>query len=261
MADWAWTKEAVGPADILDAVKTIEANRVQITMKLDRAWTPARRYLEWAYSALQRGGEDGWDTASSLAKRAVCRRMDGILVNNHLGCFLGKNNEKKAEYLAQLRLPGLTLLRDLVIDPRNDIEHAYELATENQATHACEAADLFLRSTKEQDELPAVVSLGWPFHMQFQDWISLETRTQMVTADLQRSHNPTILITGYPDAAEVMILLPQEETLRTCLLQKFTSEQALNLNARFRQEAASLKGGTWMVTADAIAGLKAHLKL
>jgi hypothetical protein len=160
MVPWDWTRETVTPEDILDAAKTMPATDKRIVMNLTRGWVAATRYLEWACAALQRGGDDGWDTASSLAKRAVCRRIDGILANNHLGCFHGNNYKKKAEYLAELKIPGL-LVRNLVIDPRNDIEHAYELATEDQARNACEVAELFLRSTTAEADLPATVTLGW----------------------------------------------------------------------------------------------------
>src|SRR3954465_11028420 len=117
MIDWTWTREAAAPDDILDAAKTIPVTNNRIIMNLTWRWSPARHYLDWARAALNRGGHDGWDTASSLAKRAVCRQMDGILVNNHLGCLLPRNNEPKAEYLTRLGVPGLGTVRSLVIDP------------------------------------------------------------------------------------------------------------------------------------------------
>jgi hypothetical protein len=60
-------------------------------MDLTSRWVPAHKYLGWARAALERGGEDGWDSACSLAKRSVCRQVDGILAHNHLGSFHGQN--------------------------------------------------------------------------------------------------------------------------------------------------------------------------
>src|SRR5438034_4341835 len=87
--------------------------------------------------------------------------MDGFLFHNLLSHFLGKNFKLKAEMLADLRVPGLNLVRDLVIDPRNDIEHEYTLTTEKQARNAVELAELFLAGTEDEDMLIASISHGW----------------------------------------------------------------------------------------------------
>src|SRR5581483_1209741 len=93
---WGWTRTRVSPDNILDAARAMPRTNDRSTITLTAGWVAARRYLGWAQAALQRSGDDGWDTASSLAKRAVCRQMDGILVHNHLGCCLGRNNKDKA---------------------------------------------------------------------------------------------------------------------------------------------------------------------
>lgn len=159
MITWTWTKQNVSPEIILDAVRNIPVTDQRCETDFAGRWIRSDRYFAWARDALHRGGDDGWDAAAGWAKRAVCRRMDGILANNHLGHFLGRNYKDKAEYLKHLKVPGLTALRDLVIDPRNDIEHAYEPATEEHARRACDVAELFLGATEA--ESPAVISLGW----------------------------------------------------------------------------------------------------
>ena len=113
---WDWTRKRVTPDDVLDAARAMPSANDRYVMHLTRAWV-MWRHLGWSQESLVRGSEDGRDTASSLAKRAACRQMDGILVHNHLGCFLGKNYKDKAGYLVQIGVPGLSLLRDLVIDP------------------------------------------------------------------------------------------------------------------------------------------------
>src|SRR4051794_35566601 len=102
MVEWEWNRSQVGPAEVLDAARTMSAKKDRVNADLTTTWADAGRYLAWATAALSRGGDDGWDAAAGWAKRAVCRRMDGILVNNHLGRFVGQNNEKKAGYLARL---------------------------------------------------------------------------------------------------------------------------------------------------------------
>jgi hypothetical protein len=119
MIEWEWTKKSVEPAFILDGARAIHETYGSPGIRLVRHWTPAETYLGWARAALARGGDDGWDSAAGWAKRAVCRQMDCILVHNHLEILLGRHNGEKAEYLSRLDVPGLPLLRDLVIDPRN----------------------------------------------------------------------------------------------------------------------------------------------
>ena len=261
MVVWNWKREAASPEDILDAAKTIPSAGIRLVMDLSAKWIPARRYYDWACAALQRGGEDGWDTASSLAKRAVCRRMDGILAHNHLSCFLGRNNEKKAELLAELRVPALTLLRDLVIDPRNDIEHAYEPATQKQSRHACEAADLFLTSTDVEAEKPVVIALGWTASIGMPDRERDGKKESYLKVELTKGNAPTLLITGYPADPKVDILLPQEETIRTCGLKAFNGKQALELNSRLRECLRAESFTQWNLSPEGVGRLSECLNL
>src|SRR5438128_539684 len=99
MIAWEWTRQIVAPDGILDAARSIPETRQRSHVNLTRDWTPTSTYMEWAKAALLRNGDDCWDSAAGWAKRAVCRRMDGILKHNHLGYFLGKNYKIKSEYL------------------------------------------------------------------------------------------------------------------------------------------------------------------
>lgn len=236
MIAWSWTRENISPDDILGAAGTIPVTSRYTTMDLTSRWVPARRYLEWARAALERGGDDGWDTASSLAKRAACRQMDGILAHNHLGCLPGSSNYKdKSGFLAELKVPGLDLLRDLVIDPRNNIEHAYELATEGKAQQAFAVAELFIGATARAAEIPAIMSLGWNVNIRESNCTVPGKEYHILEIGLTKHHSPMLLISGYPEAPEVMVILPQEETLLTCPLKKFNSEHVITLNTKLRE--------------------------
>jgi hypothetical protein len=235
MIDWTWTREKISPSDILDAARTIPVSNNRVTMNLTGRWIGARHYLEWARAALERGGEDAWDSASSLAKRAVCRQMDGILAHNHLGCFHGSNYKQKSEYLAELKVPALALLRDLVIAPRNGIEHAYELATEDQARRACDIAELFLGATDKEAEIPAIMALGWNVNVSESICTAPGKEHHFLKIDLTKTSAPMLLISGYPEAPEATIIHPQEETLRTCAFKEFKSEEIIRLNTRLRE--------------------------
>jgi len=261
MITWTWKREKVVPDDVLDAARTISATNNRITMDLTWGWVPARRYLEWACAALQRGGEDGWDTASSLAKRAVCRQIDGFLVHNHLGSFLGRNYKDKAGYLAELKVPGLTLLKDLVIDPRNEIEHSYELATEEQARRARDVAELFLGATDIQASTPAIVALGWNANISESICTAPGKEHHILKIHLTKSNSPMLLISGYPDGPEVMVIIPQEETLRACPLKDFKSEQVITLNNMLRECLKSESYSSRSLSAALMKAMKEQLNL
>ena len=208
-------------------------------VRLVPSWTPASAYLAWAKVALARGGEDGWDSAAGWAKRAVCRQMDCIVVHNHLQPFLGKNYKDKAGYLAALKVPGLPVLRDLVIDPRNDIEHAYHLATKEQAETACHVAELFLGATEKEADAPAIVDLGWAFEFAGSFSACPEDVKHAVKVTMRKDREPFLIVSGYPDSPVVMILYPQDEQASVCPLKDFRSDQVLALNDKLREYVRS----------------------
>jgi hypothetical protein len=187
--------------------------------------------------------------------------MDGLLAHNHFGCFHGSNNQKKSEYLAALKVPGLALVRDLVIDPRNDIEHAYELATADQARRACELAELFLGATDQEAATPAILARGWNVNFRETRSVVPGKECHIIQLDLTKDHAPMLLILGYPDAPEVLVTLPREETLRTCPLKDFAPDQVLKLNATLREWPKPNSFCSRSVEPDFLAILKEQLKL
>jgi hypothetical protein len=114
--NWAWIQK--GPQEILDSSKTISTTGNILEINLVPQWPEPRVYLQWAEAALRAGGDSGWDSAAGWAKRAVCRRMDGFLVQRHLRYFLGKNYGEKAGLLARMGIPGLQSVRELVISAK-----------------------------------------------------------------------------------------------------------------------------------------------
>jgi hypothetical protein len=239
MIAWEWTKQQVAPDDILDGARVIPGRGGETGVHLVDGWTSALTYLEWAKLAIERGGNDGWDSAAGWAKRAVCRQMDYILVHNHLQPFLGKSYKDKAGYLAALKVPGLPVLRDLVIDPRNDIEHVYALATKEQAETACHIAELFLGATEKEAKVPAILDLGWDFEWAGSITAGPEDVKHSVKVMLNKDHPPFITVVGYPDAPEAMILYPQDELVSVCPLRDFRSDQLLAFNDKLREQVRS----------------------
>ena len=95
---------------------------------------PTADYLAWAQRGLKQDDLNGRDAAVCYVKRAVCRYIDGLLACNHLGKYLGKDQKEKLDLLLRIDLQIPTIVRDLVINQRNDIEHEYQPATAVQAS-------------------------------------------------------------------------------------------------------------------------------
>ena len=233
--DWEWTREELDPEDILDAARTIEVNSSQITVDTTSHWVNTRRYLDWASVAISRGGEDAWDSAAGWAKRAVCQRMDAILVHNHFGSFLGQNYKRKADYLTELNVPGSSLLRDLVIDPRNVIEHSYVLATEAHARRAYEVAQLFVDATEAEANIPAIAALGWNISHRHEACDIPGQKYDKHEFRLSHWQEPMLLIDSYSPDAEVFIINPKETVLGVCARDSFKSSQLTELNSMLRK--------------------------
>ena len=81
----------------------------------------------------------GYDLAVCYAKRAVCRLIDSLIHHNHLRKWMRSNYPPKIAMLKQVGIEVKSVVRELIIDSRNDIEHSYSTPTESQARHAVDS--------------------------------------------------------------------------------------------------------------------------
>src|SRR5206468_2529924 len=84
-------------------------------------------------------------------------------VKNWLHVFASRNQSYpvRIEALTQIGIRIPSIVRDLVIEPRNILEHTYELPSKRQAQHALDVADLMLRATDSEDSRGIIVALNW----------------------------------------------------------------------------------------------------
>jgi hypothetical protein len=259
--NWEWDWQKVSPPAIVDAARTICKSTSQVLVEMVPDWIPAARYLEWARVALDRNSDDGWDAAASLAKRAVCRQMDGVLLNNHLACVVRKKNRAKANALQQLGIPGLSLLQSLVIDPRNQLEHAYDLAAPEQARHAVDVADLFLRATEKRGNEKAGITLGWEMSRTERGSSEPGQEYHLIDYRLDKNHGPFLLVTVFEAPVRVIVACPQNETAVWCAMTDFQVEDALPLSRLLRSHASSTSTYKRGVSPTFIGALREQLKL
>ena len=158
---WAWKTKKVSPQVIIDSATHLKPDKDWFEADLCLKWRKATTYLDWAEHAFARKDEFGWDAARCYAKRAVCCQIDRFMLASHFGRYLDKRNYPQKMHLLQevgITLP--TVLHELIIDPRNEIEHGYDAATEKQARHAVEICKMFLRTIEFVADSGAIISLG-----------------------------------------------------------------------------------------------------
>jgi hypothetical protein len=128
-----WKMIRKHPEDVIGAARTMGEGEIRLYHDPIPHWVPAAEYLGWARRGLRQDDLHGRDSAVCYAKRAVCRCIDGLMVCNHLGAFLGRGYKDKIEFLSKTDLPIPAIVHELVINQRNDIEHNYQPATAVQA--------------------------------------------------------------------------------------------------------------------------------
>lgn len=87
MAELNWTQTQVKPKVILDTLDTIGGRAEWSVNLVPEHWLAAETLYQWAEIGLSNDNPLGIDIAFTYAKRAVCRRIDGLLVNNYCGKY------------------------------------------------------------------------------------------------------------------------------------------------------------------------------
>lgn len=135
------------PEDILDALRTVAVKDIEAVCQHLDHWVEAAVYLGWARADLEQGDPRGYSNCVTNAKRAVCRRIDEMVINTNLEQLSNRNYPEKIEALARVGHTCPEVVHELVIEPRNRHEHDYEPVKKATAKHAIEIADLFVRAT------------------------------------------------------------------------------------------------------------------
>lgn len=239
MIGWTWKKESVSPEDILDAANTLPTSSSWHEVELIPNWLSSEYYLSWAKDCLIRNDEFNRDAAVCYAKRAACRQIDALMVYNHLSKFLKKDYPKKAAMLRQVGLSIPEVIQLLIIDPRNEIEHGYTSISPEQAKHAVQLAEMFLRSLAPEIERKAVISLASPIGFCGRMSSVPEREQDHIEFDLNRKHSSSLFIDVSSVDHRALIISPKEETLMICPLVQFEKDRAIKLATMLRKNALS----------------------
>jgi hypothetical protein len=245
-----WTHVPHPAGGILDALKTLSkptgqeivVDYLAADSYLGKAWTPAEKYLEWAIEGRQQNTESGYDVALTYAKRAVCRRIDGILYYNHLGYkYESKSYGDKCDILREvgINIPGI--INDVIIDPRNDSEHRYQPIPESTARHAVELATLFLGATESEAARKAVVVVHWNLGSNFYDGARL-SQPKITTF----RNGPMFVVDIFDEPQRIKMVRPDEAKVEYADLAGMKKEELIEMAQLLRQGWANLGNfGSW----------------
>jgi len=260
MTNWNWRCVVVDPNAILDAAKTLPVTTSWFEIDPTVGLTSSAEYLLFARKLLAENTPLARDAAVCYAKRAVCRQIDAFMMCNHLAAFLGSNYPVKIEMLKEIAIPVLDVVRDLVIDPRNDMEHKYIIPSATQAKHAVEIAELFMQSIEKEHERHAIISLASSISVIQQRCCEPGNEYERLEFSLDKRHKPMLFVDPGDEESVVMIIHPGDQEVTRCPLSQFKREQATTLAKLLRQHCALAQGGT-LVDKVWLSTLKTQLSL
>lgn len=224
----------IDPDDLLSAAKTVSLTEISTCGWLGH-WVSSATFSDWAKRGLAEGDAHGLSNAIAYAKRAAACRIDVLVRYNHLAWAAHANYPAK---LAALRLVGLEIpdvVQELVIEPRNDLEHEYQPADGAIARHAVGISDLFLKATKDDYESGSIVALGWNVmgSHAFKDGRELVQFREF-------GSRPMLFIDVFSDPPAAKIVDPGQNETRAAELRAFTQAQSVSLARLLRTGLVSL---------------------
>lgn len=223
------TAVSISADDLLDAARTIPLGDICICDWLYR-WIPATTFLEWAQRALQAGDAYGLSNAICYAKRTAACRIDSLLQYNHLAPFFRSNYPVKIDALVQIGLSIPDVVHELVIDPRNEIEHNYQSPTERVARHAVGIAELFVRATDAEHERSSIVAVSWNVMGSH----ALASGREFVNFR-EFSNKSMLFLDVFDEPHAAKIVDPENDEIRSAEFTSFSGAQAMELAQLLRK--------------------------
>jgi hypothetical protein len=228
------TERQIAPSDILGGAKTLSRRQPIWTLNVVPDWITADEYLAWAQEGLRRDDSFGNDIAVCYAKRAICRLIDSFLAHNHLRSVRIRSYPEKIELLLEAGICIPEIAHELVIEPPNNIERDYRLASRGQARHAVQIAELVIKSLCDESKWSAMISLGLNYGPMIQS-----ADNDGESWPWGYAHNPrgTMLVVDMLDCDPKAILVDHDhEEVRFARLAEFTRAEAVDLANQLREQ-------------------------
>jgi hypothetical protein len=234
-----WTKVEVEPQDVLDGAKSLSRRSQVWTLNVVPTWVNPEEYLSWAGAGLKIGNQMGYDMAVCYAKRAVCQLIDALMHYNHLRKWVRSNYPPKIDMLKEVGIEVKSVVRDLIIDSRNDIEHNYSVPSESQARHAVDLAEMAISPLVEQARVWATVTLGLNYAGNHQA-PDPAAESGYSSWNYNWEADVPFLLVDYADPIpRVMLIFRKDEEVRFAPLDNFEVDQAIELARQLREQHTS----------------------
>jgi hypothetical protein len=153
------SRTEVSAEDFLAAAGAIPANNAN-TCSVNGHWTKPATYLGWARRGFRDADDYGLANAITYAKRATCCRIDRLINNYHLQRLHRASFPEKIQALERIGIDIPSVIHELIIAPRNELEHDYTPADPDTARRALDIATLFLTATDSVDSQESIIVLN-----------------------------------------------------------------------------------------------------
>ena len=237
--DWQidFKRTKVHPADILSAAPTIPANEARGCNWFAQRWIDPSVYLSWAKRSAESDDDYALSNALSHAKHTVCRIIDGLVLGNHLRWYIERNYPQKMDGLGLVDISVPSIVHELIIDPRNQIEHDYLKPEPGKVKHAVQVAELFLGAMREELRRPSIVALAWNVQC------AHSVRLREGGADEEVSvhgfmPDPMLFVDVFDKPVQVKVVHPKDQEISYAHLEDFAQEECVQLAKKLREHYA-----------------------
>jgi hypothetical protein len=225
----ALKKIEVSVSDIMDAAQTIPTNGACTCDWIDGQWVSPEQYMEWAEVSLK--GKDNRRLVSTVAhaKRAVCRVIDTLILSYHLEYAKRCSYPAKIEGLKSIGIGVESIVQELIIDPRDDLEYKYRVPESERAKHAIQVAGLFVAAMRHEFERKPIIGFDW--NVQF---MHSQTKTEDVAEFRGFQMKPMFFIDVFEEQTEVKIVDPRASEVRCARLNDLSMYDCFELGMYLR---------------------------
>lgn len=214
----------IQPLDLIDAAGTIPLGRY-VTCDWLKEWTPAERFLDYARNALQMSSDCSLINALSNAKRAVACRIDMLLQYNHLAPFGRANYPRKLSALNDIGVRIPDVVQQLVVTPRNELEHDYRRPSEYLVRHAVDISELLLSATESERQENSIIAANWSI---LTEYVSNPERQYVKVRGFEKD-STMLFIDVFATPCRAMVVDAKRGEIRTIRLDAFSESESIRL--------------------------------
>jgi hypothetical protein len=159
-------------------------------------------------------------------------------MGSYLHFCIIENYPRKIKALCEIGISIPNIVYELIIDPRNQLEHEYKIPKSKEAKHAVELAELFLASTKQEMKQLSIVALDWNVLFMY----TINEKGMGVEFE-GFSKQPMLFVDISTKPVEVKIVNPQDEEISFTELGKFRETESIKFAKKLREHYAQTSHG------------------